>query len=302
MEIGIGLPNTAANPRASTVLGFARAADEGGLHSLWTIDRFVFPLLEALTTLAVAAGATRRVKVGTAVLVEPTHDPALVAAQVATLDVLSEGRVVLGLGVGSREEDYTLAQRDFHTRGRRLEADVALMRRIWAGEPVVEGHGPVGPRPVQPSIPLVFGGSSERAMNRAARVGDGYVSVPRGQARHAEMFDRFRAMWQAAGRPGQPTLYAQGYVAVAETPEKGRELIAQYQAHYYGTRPRASGGTTDASEYDLVGPPEAIAEALLGYQALGADAIILLPAVADVAQAEAVAGPVQALFKKASGR
>jgi alkanesulfonate monooxygenase SsuD/methylene tetrahydromethanopterin reductase-like flavin-dependent oxidoreductase (luciferase family) len=301
MQIGIGLPNTAANPRAETVLGFARAADQGGLHALWTIDRMVFPLLDALTTLAVAAGATKNVKLGTAILVEPTHDPVLVAAQVATMDVLSEGRVILGLGVGSRQEDYAVTGRDFHTRGRRLEADVATMRRIWAGESLVEGFGPTGPRPVQPSIPVVFGGSSDRAMQRAARIGDGYVSVPRGQARHAEMFEKFRRLWREAGREGSPTLYAQGYVCVADTPEAGRARIAEYQAHYYGTRPRASGGASNELEYDLVGPPEVIAEALVGYQRLGADAIILLPAVADVEQAEAIAGPVQAAFQKTIG-
>jgi alkanesulfonate monooxygenase SsuD/methylene tetrahydromethanopterin reductase-like flavin-dependent oxidoreductase (luciferase family) len=205
------------------------------------------------------------------------------------------------VGVGRRQEDYTVTERDFHTRGRRLEADVNTMRRIWAGESLLEGFGPVGPRPVQASIPVVFGGASEPAMKRAARIGNGYMSVPRGQARHTASFEKFRGLWQEAGREGAPTLYAMGYFCVADTPEEGQARIADYQAHYYGVRPRASGGTANESEYDLVGPPEAIAEALVGYHKLGADAIILLPAVADVAQAEAIAGPVQAAFKKAIG-
>jgi alkanesulfonate monooxygenase SsuD/methylene tetrahydromethanopterin reductase-like flavin-dependent oxidoreductase (luciferase family) len=112
------------------------------------------------------------------------------------------------------------------------------------------------------------------------------------------MFEKFRSLWQQAGREGKPTLYAQGYFCVASSSEEGRERIADYQLHYYGTRPRASGGTGGAAEQDLVGTPEQIADALVGYQRLGADAIILIPALADVQQAEALVGPVQEAFRQ----
>lgn len=291
MSIGLVLPTTAAGASGEQILGFARIADQGGLHSVWTIDRLVFPLIEAFSTLAAAAGVTSRVKLGTNVLIAPAREPLLVAVQAASIDVLSNGRMLLGMGVGSREEDYLATQRDFHTRGRRLEADLAAMRRVWAGESVVEGFGALGPRPVQPTIPVIFGGSSDRAMARAARIGDGYACVPRGLARQAELFTRFREQWHQQGRAGQPFLVAQGYYYVDDSPFRARERILDYQQHYYGTRPRASGGISE-SEFDLVGPPEAIAEAAARYLALGPSVLVLLPASADLAQAEAIAGPV----------
>lgn len=298
MQIGLALPTSTPNPQGSRILEFARVADEGGLDSVWVIDRLVFPIVEALTTLAAVAGTTRRVKLGTSVLLGPTRDPALLAAQVASLDVLSDGRMILGLGVGSHPEDYAAVQRDFHTRGRRLDADIETMRRIWAGESLLEGFGPIGPRPVQPTIPLLFGGSSEAAMQRGARLGEGFLCVPRGLAIHSRLFQQFRAAWAAAGRQTRPLLYAEAYFCVDSSPDRARERFAGYQQHYYGTRPRASGGTSHESEYDLVGPPEAIAEAMVAYDRLGADGLVLLPVVADVAQAEALAGPVQEAFRR----
>jgi alkanesulfonate monooxygenase SsuD/methylene tetrahydromethanopterin reductase-like flavin-dependent oxidoreductase (luciferase family) len=299
MKFGLALPTSTALT-GDAPLQWARIADEGGFDSVWVIDRVVFPVIEALTTLAAVAGVTRNVKLGTSVLLGPTRDPVLMATQAASIDVLSNGRMLLGLGVGSRAEDYTATQRDFHTRGRRLDADIELMRRIWAGETIIEGFAPVGPRPVQPTIPLLFGGSSDAAMARAARVGHGHLCVPRSADIQRQMFDKFRAAWSAAGRTEPPTLYAQAYFCVDETPERARDRLGDYQEHYYGRRPRASGGTAQQSEFDLVGPPEVIAQAMLSYQALGADALVLFPATPDPTQAEALVGPVQDAFRKLS--
>jgi alkanesulfonate monooxygenase SsuD/methylene tetrahydromethanopterin reductase-like flavin-dependent oxidoreductase (luciferase family) len=298
MQIGLKLPTTIAGATTEQILGFARVADEARLHSVWVVDRLVFPLVEALTALAAAAAVTSRVKLGTDVLIGPTHEPTLLAAQAASVDVLSGGRMVLGLGVGSREEDYTAAGRDFHTRGRRLDADIDLMRRIWAGESILEGFGPTGPRPVNGTIPLIFGGASERAMARGARVGDGFASVPRGVARHAQLFDQFRELWAKYERPGKPTLIAQAYFCVDDTVDRAREKIADYQQHYYGTRPRASGGVSGIEEHDLVGPAEVVAEGLVRYASLQPDVIILQPSSADLAQAETLAGPVAEMVRK----
>lgn len=300
MKLGLALPTSTAST-GDAPLTWAHLADEGGFDSIWVIDRVVFPVIEALTTLAAVAGVTRSVKLGTSVLLGPTRDPVLLASQVASIDVLSAGRMLLGLGVGSRAEDYTATQRDFHTRGRRLDADIETMRRIWAGESIVDGFGPVGPRPVNGTIPLLFGGSSDAAMARAARLGQGHLCVPRSAEIQRQMFDKFRSAWSAAGRTEAPTLYAQGYFCVDSTVERARDQIADYQEHYYGRRPRASGGTAQESEFDLVGPPEVIAEAMLKYQALGADALVLFPASPDPAQAEALVGPVQEAYRKLTG-
>src|SRR5215210_5977705 len=120
------LPTTVANARATDVLDAARLADQGGLHSVWVIDRLVFPMLESVSTLAAVASITTHVKLGTNVLIEPVREPTLLASQLASVDALSGGRVMLGVGVGNRDEDFTVTGRDFHTRGQRMESDVHL--------------------------------------------------------------------------------------------------------------------------------------------------------------------------------
>lgn len=298
MHIGIALPTTTAKTSPRPVLDFARIADEGGLDSVWVVDRVTYPLIEPLITLATVAGITSRVQLGTSVLLGPTRDPVFVASQTASIDFISGGRMVLGLGVGSRAEDYEVTGRDFRTRGKRLDADIATMQRIWAGEPPIEGFGAVGPRPVRGSIPLLFGGSSDAAMARAARVGDGYLCVPRSAEIQAQAFEKFRMAWSKAGRTEQPLLYAQGYFCVDATVEKAQQRITDYQERYYGRRPRASGGTVQQAEFDLCGPPESIAGAMLRYQSLGADGIVLFPVTTDLDQIEALAGPVREALAK----
>ncbi|MFN0070117.1 MAG: LLM class flavin-dependent oxidoreductase [Chloroflexota bacterium] len=300
MHIGIALPTSTPNPTAQPILDFARIADQGGLHSVWVIDRVMFPLVEAYTALAAVSSVTSRVKLGTSVLLGPTRDPILLAAQTASIDVMSGGRMILGLGVGSRAEDYTVTERDFHTRGRRLDSDIQTMRRIWAGDVLVEGFAAIGPRPVNGTIPLLFGGSSDAAMARAARVGDGHLCVPRGVEIQSQMFDKFRAAWAAAGRTEKPLLYAQGYFCVDSSVERGLERLADYQEHYYGRRPRASGGTAQKSEFDLVGPPEVIAEAMVNYAKLNVDGLVLFPATSDAGQVEALVGPILEVYQKAT--
>ena len=301
MQIGIALPTSTPDPNAGSILDFARIADQGGLDSLWVIDRVTFPLVEAFTALAAAAAVTSRVTLGTSVLLGPTRDAVLLASQVASIDVLSNGRMVLGLGVGSRAEDYAVTGRDFHTRGRKLDADLALMQRIWAGESLAEGFGAIGPRPVRGKIPLLFGGSSDAAMARAARLGEGHLCVPRGIGIQTQMLEKFRQAWAKAGRKEKPKLYAQGYFCIDKTVERAHERVLDYQEHYYGRRPRASGGLAEQSEFDLVGPPEVVAQKMLQYRALGVDGLVLFPAAADLDQIESLVGPVLDAYRRAGG-
>lgn len=290
MQIALGLPSTASKPGGVPATTFPRIAEEGGLHSVWLIDRIAYDTLEPLTTLAAVAAVTQRIRLGTAILLAATREPVLVAKQVASLDVLSQGRLTLGLGVGSREEDYLATGHDFHTRGRQFESDVQTMRRIWSGESPREGVGRVGPGPVQNPIPILFGGTSAPAIARGARLGDGYIAVPRGVERLGPAFDQFRAAWQKAGRSGQPELVAFAYYCVDPSVERARDHVREYVQSYYGTdMRRASGGSGfNASEYDMVGPLEALAEALPVYEACGTTILVLYPALVENAQVDAI--------------
>jgi len=140
---------------------------------------------EPLTFLAWVAGCTNRVALTTSVIVLPQRQAVLVAKQAAEVDILSGGRLRLGLGSGWQESEFEALGKEFHDRGRRLEDDVALMRACWSEEPFdYESDGArleqmsMLPKPVQPGGPsILFGGLAPRAIDRAARLGDGWIAM-----------------------------------------------------------------------------------------------------------------------------
>src|SRR5919205_1241240 len=135
MEIGIGLPNATHGVRGPELVAFAREAEEAGFSSLGTIDRIAYENYEALVALGAAAAVTERIDLLTSILLAPLRtNTALFAKQAASVDGISGGRLVLGLAVGAREDDYTASGVDFHTRGRRFEQMLEQWRRVWAGE------------------------------------------------------------------------------------------------------------------------------------------------------------------------
>jgi probable F420-dependent oxidoreductase len=207
VKIGIHIPQWGTGATRGGVLDVARAAEESGLDSVWVSDHIVFPLgdsstypyqksgstpfsaedgfLEAFTMLAAIAGATERVTLGTSVLVLPMRHPLFTAKTVATLDVLSGGRVLLALGAGWWAEEFAALGADFAGRGRAFEESIDVLRMLWAGGE--GGHDgeffsfpPVAslPRPVQAGgPPLLIGGASPRARRRAGEVGDGWHAI-----------------------------------------------------------------------------------------------------------------------------
>ncbi len=125
MDIGIGLPASIPGVSGDVVLEWARQADSGPFSSVGIIDRVVYPNWDPLIALAAAAAVTQRVRLMTTLLIAPIRDPALLAKQTASLDVLTGGRLTLGLGVGRREDDYTAVSGGFHRRGRRFDQQLA---------------------------------------------------------------------------------------------------------------------------------------------------------------------------------
>jgi probable F420-dependent oxidoreductase len=195
MDVHVALPTYGDECSASEVLEYGIAAEELGFDGIASTDHLVVPpdgpqrferVLEAITVLAALATRTLRVKLVTAVIILPMRSPFIVAKQIATVDQFSHGRVILGLGAGWNEEEFGILGADFHTRGRRLDEGIRVIRHLFSGsrEPF-EGafyayHDAVfGPLPSRrDKVPILIGGTSNAALQRAASVGDLWESNP----------------------------------------------------------------------------------------------------------------------------
>ena len=232
MDIGIGLPNAIPGTTGTALVDWARNAEGAGFSTLGTIGRLVYPNYEELVALSAAAAVTTRIRLTTSVLIAPLYtNTALLAKQAATLDRLSGGRLVLGVALGGRDDDYTASGLSTEGRGRRLEEQLTGMKRIWAGEQL--GHaGGIGPEPARRSGPeLLLGGATEASFRRAARLGDGWIiggTTPDNFAQAATSVDK---AWQDAGRPGKPRKVALAYFALGPA---ARAQADTYLLDYYG--------------------------------------------------------------------
>src|SRR5690242_1169167 len=176
MDIGIGLPNTVPGTEGRTLVDWAKNAEEAGFSTLGTIGRLVYPNYEELIALSAAAAVTSQIRLTTSVLLAPLYaNTTLFAKQAASLDRLSGGRLVLGLGLGGRDDDFTASALPTTGKGRRLDQQLAEMKRIWAGEHY--GYaGAIGPEPVRRGGPeLILGGAAEASFRRVALLGDGWI-------------------------------------------------------------------------------------------------------------------------------
>jgi alkanesulfonate monooxygenase SsuD/methylene tetrahydromethanopterin reductase-like flavin-dependent oxidoreductase (luciferase family) len=229
MEIGIGLPNSLREANGPNLIEFARRSEQAGFTTLATIDRIVFPSYESLVTLAAAAAVTERILLMPNVLLGPTRNPVMLAKESASVDRLSNGRLVLGLGVGGRQDDFDAVGLGFHDRGKRWDQDLALIHRVWAGELIDDVLNPVGPTPTNDQrVPILIGGSTEAAIRRTIQYGIGWTAGGAPPDAVAPFAERVRAAWKDSGRPGDPKIVALSYYSVGE-----EEAAKRYVTDYY---------------------------------------------------------------------
>ena len=287
MEIGIGLPNAIAGTDGPTLLEFARRADRAGFSSLGTVDRLVYPNHEPLVALAAVAAATERIRIATTVLNAPYRlNTALLAKQLATVDVLSGGRLWVAIGLGGREDDYQASGASLKTRGRTLDQQLQDLKSIWAGEPYA-GTGPIGPEPVQGGgPPLIIGGGADASFERAARFGEGWImgaSVPEQFAEGAAKAD---AAWQRAGREGRPVKKSLTYYSLGPNgEEKAREGLGHYYAWLGEAIMNMIVGSTATT-------PEEVKSRAQGFAEAGCEEVIFFPGSNDPAQVDLLAEAV----------
>src|SRR3712207_1001323 len=203
MDVGIGLPATIPGVEGAQLLEWARRAQAGGFSSLGTIDGLVYGSYESLVALAAAAAVTERLRLATTILIAPYRANAvLLAKQAASVDRLSGGRLVLGMAVGGREDDYEASGVPFNTRGRRFDAMLEEMQRVWDGERFGDAGG-IGPQPPRGRPTVVMGGSVDAAYRRSAQY-DGWIMGGGTPDMFREGAEQLESAWRAAGRDGVP--------------------------------------------------------------------------------------------------
>ena len=297
--IGIALPNL-PGVTPPLIPEFARRIEAGGCDAIWALDRLVYENPDPLTALAAAAAVTSRVRLGTSVLLAPLHSPVVLAKQLATLDLVSNGRLLVGLGIGSRPDDFAAAGVPFAGRGGRSAEMIRIMKQVWSGQPIRhQGRyfaiecGAVGPVPVQhPHPPVWMGGFQEVALKRIARIADGFVgSGGAGPDGFAGMWERVRQMVAAAGRP--PDRFPNACLAYFNVGGDREQAKAQAMAalvRYYGPQ--------FMSRYDperalVFGPPEECARRAQAYFDAGVQHLILVPTTLDAGQVDRIAREVR---------
>jgi alkanesulfonate monooxygenase SsuD/methylene tetrahydromethanopterin reductase-like flavin-dependent oxidoreductase (luciferase family) len=286
VKVGIGLPTTIPGAEPDQVLDWARRAEQAGFSSLGTLDRLVYPNYEPLVSLAAVAAVTDRIGLLTGVLLLPyRQNAALVAKQAATVHRLSHGRLTLGVGLGSREDDYEASGMSTRGRGQRMDEMLDRITRLWAGERAGFAGG-VGPDVSQDRPGLIIGGGAEAAFRRAAQYGDGWMMGGGPPDRFPAMVEKLLAAWREHGREGEPRRLALQYFALGEDPEGvTRESIG----HYY-----ASAG--DYAEQVVAATAKGdddIRERVRQFDEAGADELILFPASHDLAQVERLAAAIR---------
>lgn len=284
MQVGMTLPVMEPGQRRDTWERWARAIDEGPFSSLAFGERMAFGNPELSALLGACAAWTTRVRLATTVIVAPLHDPVWLAKHLATVDVLCDGRLSVGLGIGGRLEDYRAAGADAKGRSQaELARRVSLMRRVWAGERVYPDLLlPVGPPPVQPGgPPLLAGAQGPKSIRASAEWADGISGFSFGPdlADIEQTLRLAREAWKQAGRPAPRLVIAFWY---ALGPGARDRITSHLRGYLNWLDPRevlAMLPQTGFAGSDLE------LRALLGRIAdLGADEAILIPTSADVAE------------------
>ncbi len=237
MEYGLVLPSLGGGANRDGLLAAAGLAEEHGFSDVWATDHLLIDranaddygrLYEAITTLAWLAGHSRVIRLGTSVIVVPMRNAVVLAKELATVDALSEGRLIAGFGGGWNAREFAnagVADR-FHQRGTYLDETIAVCRHLWSGS-----HGPFRgrfhefedfefePLPAQgASLPIWLGGRDERALRRAGRLADAYHASATSPEKYAPRIPIIRAAAEAAGRP-MPRLSARARVELDAGPE-----------------------------------------------------------------------------------
>jgi probable F420-dependent oxidoreductase len=271
--------------------------EAGGVDSLWQTDRLVSrqPILECMATMAALAGRTRRLRFGMNVVSLALRDPVLLAKQCATIDVLSEGRLLPAFGIGSPlGPEWQALAVDTRTRGKRTDEALEIIGRLWREDSVdFEGThyrlvgASISPKPVQPDLPMWIGGSSEAAIRRTARYGTGWQAGGETPADAARIVAAIKAAVAKEGRSIDEDHYGASFPFYFG--DAGDSAVVSAMAAYGKRTGR------DPSGYFAIGDEKAMLERVAEYVAGGVEKFILRPVGGD---GEAVIAQTRQLIER----
>lgn len=278
MTVGVALPQMAEGLDRSRLLAWCRGIDVGPYSSVSAGERITFHNLDGFTLCTAAAALTERVRVLVNVAVLPWHAPALVAKELASMDVVSAGRVEVAVGVGGRRQDYAALGSPFAGRHRRLDEAVVEMKRLWAGGAAADGER-VGPAPLQAGGPPVMASAmGPKSLARAAKwaVGVSGFTLLGDAAEAAKLFRATESAWREAGRTDAPRLVTGSFVALGEDAKPTLRGFAEAYLKVFS--PELAKGLAEAMPLH---DASALSDLLDAVEEAGADEFIVVPATSD---------------------
>ena len=278
MDIGIALPTLLEGIDGALLRDWIVAGEASGFDTIGATDRPNFRTWEPFAVLAAAAALTKRARLATVIALATARGNELqFAKQMATIDQISGGRLVVGLGAGSRKDDFDISGVDYHTRGSALSSLIDTCRAVWNGE-----TGVVGPPPVtEGGPPILLGGRAPAVMRRIAERGDGWVGSS-GPAAFEEATGEVNSAWSDAGRSGSPQLWSIAYFSLGPG---GREIADKSLLEYYSFNPDRAGAVAAAA----VTTPEAVRGLIDGMTAAGCGNLVFIPCNPNVGQVDLLA-------------
>ncbi len=279
---------------AATLKAWARVVDDGPFSSLCWGERIAFDNPDSVTLLGALAAWTDRVRLVTTVVVPQLHDPTMLAKALATGDMLSGGRLTVGLGVGGREEDYRAVGADPATKTIRGMADsVGVMKRIWAGEKVTDSVVPVGPRPRQSGGPqLLVGTMGPKTVRSASAWADGLAgtTLDLDVDKQNELFDVARASWAETDKP-KPHLATSFWFALGDGDEPRAQIHLHLRRYMNWIAPQYVDAMAPTTGW--AGNDHELHDVLGKFDAIGTDELYLIPTSANLDEVRRVADVVK---------
>ena len=300
---GIAARNFTAYPEMPDIralVEYGVKMEQLGFDSLWVWDHVLlgvepnFPIIEALTLLTAIAARTKTIKLGTGVLVLPLRNPVLLAKQLSSMDLLSEGRLIMGLASGWYRREFDAVGVPFEQRGKIMDENLDILTRFWT-EPMVKGQytyhkipaGVMYPKPVQkPRPPILIGGYVDRVLKRAAVSGDGWLTYFYTPESFAKSWAKIRDFAKEAGKdPDQLLNGAQLPIRIG----KSRAAVESEMMEWLGKEWDYASWSESTKDSAVIGTVEECVEQLKAHLAVGVQKLIFVPYRYELEQIEIIA-------------